>query len=1131
MRICLFLLFAFAFQMMATNTNAQDAVIELKSNSVTVSQLINEIEKQTDYLVVYSNREINTSRTVSLKNKSGKVSEYLNQTFNGTDIGYDFENNYIVLSKKAQQTASTITNLVQTLQQQEKTILGTIRDQEGELIIGATIVEKGNPSHGTVTDIDGNFILTNIPGNATLQISFVGMKTQEVQLNGRTTVNIVMDPDVELLEEIVVVGYSTRSREKLISSVSTISNTELAKSTTPNLENALVGRATGVFSRQSSGEPGSDAANLQIRGFGSALVVVDGIPGRNYSQIDPSEVESISILKDASAAAVYGMQGANGVILVTTKRGAKKKATDIDISTRFGQQIPHNYPNVANATLWQTLVNEYNANMKLINNRNAVITENDRVIRQYDNETNWYREMIRNAPISQSNINLSGGTENVAYFVSAGFLHQEGIWATNSTTKNRMNLRSNLDVDVTNNLSLAIGIGAFLDNLNYPGRSAMEIARSLKNTAPNIPVRWKEYPDFYAFGGEGTDNPMALADRNASGYYTNRTKNLNVDFSVKYSVPFIEGLSLKANVGYTTEDIWNKNWYKNIVYTGYRADADEYYQSASASNTNKANLTLSDGTNWAFTGQGFINYLNSFGNHNLNSGLVFELTQSQNRSTVTSRSEFPSTILDMLEGGLTNKQVSNGESLREYRAASIIGRFSYDYSSKYFLDFNFRYDGAQYFADKWGFFPSASIGWMLTKEEFMSSLAPVVNELKLRASWGKLGDLSAAKNYYNSLEQYYFQSGYRYPGETIEFGDRTIYGLTPTINANPDFTWSTSTMYNAGVDFKLWNGLLSGSAEYFRRSRAGLPAQKANDNAGILATWYNLNNDNTRGFEISLNHRHTVNDFTYSVGGNISWARTQNGYLEHGKYTSGYDQWKWYNGNRWNNVRWGLNQIGHYQSYEEILNAPMHQNSNNNSVILPGDLKYEDWNNDGYIDEYDMRPIARTAYPELVFGINMGAEWKNFDLTMFWQGGGLSDFKVGAFDMDAFEEGRTYRNAWNYFNDRWHKADYTDPNANWIPGYFPAVRDMFAITINRLESNYWMWSGNYIRLKNIELGYTFPKIMLGNSVKQLRIYANLYNFLTFSSQKFFDPEQAEYVFSFASYPQIKSFNVGINLNF
>lgn len=308
--------------------------------------------------------------------------------------------------------------------------------------------------------------------------------------------------------------------------------------------------------------------------------------------------------------------------------------------------------------------------------------------------------------------------------------------------------------------------------------------------------------------------------------------------------------------------------------------------------------------------------------------------------------------------------------------------------------------------------------------------------------------------------------------------------------------------------------------------------KKANDNAGALATWYNLDHDNTRGFEFSLNHQYKIGEVNYFVGGNMSWSRTRKGNIEHGRFTSGYDEWKWNTEGHWNNVRWGYNCIGRYQSYGEIVNAPMHNNSNNNSAILPGDLKYEDWNGDGYIDDYDQRPIGRNAYPELVYGINLGLSWKGVDFSMFWQGGALSDFQIGAFDMDAFQEGATNLNTWEYFGDRWHRADYTDPNSEWIPGYFPAVRDFTSVTINRLSSNFWMWNGSYIRLKNVELGYTLPqRITQKANIKQLRIYANLYNCLTFSSQKFFDPEQLESQYSFASYPQIMSFNVGINLKF
>lgn len=1124
--ICFFLaLGVFLLSAFPTELYAQKKTITLDYKELGLMELFKKIEEKSDYVFFYYDVLIDKDVKVPARFKNMTVEQILDKVFANMELAYSINKKQITIKKKVLQEKTK-------KEGQSSIVKGVVFDQSREPLPGVSIVVQGT-NIGTVSDLNGAYSIHVPSDDSKIIFSYIGFAPVTYSAKEMNKLSeVVLVEDTKTIDEVVVVGYTTRTREKLISSVSTINNQELVKSTVPNLENALTGRVSGVFSRQTSAEPGSDGADLKIRGFGSALVVVDGIPGRNYSDIDPSEIESVSVLKDASAAAVYGMQGANGVILVTTKRGGKNKPTTLDINTRFGLQMPHNYPQPASTPLWQTLVGEYYANMKLINDKNAVITPADMATRDYAYNTNWYEEMIKNAPITQSNINISGGTDKVSYFISAGYLYQGGIWSTNSTDKNRFNFRSNLDADILKNLKLSVGVGAVINSLNYPRSASYEIARKMKDMAPNIPVKWPGHDDYYAFGGEGTVNPMALADKEASGYSKKIAKNLNVDFSLEYKVPFVEGLSLKATMGYTQSDSWNKNWNMNIVYMGYREDAQEYYESASASNANKASLSLEDGFSYNITGQGFINYIRSFGNHNINSGLVFEFSDAENRSTVTSRGEFPSTVLDMMAGGIANKQVTNSEVFRKYRTASFIGRFSYDYRSKYFVDFNFRYDGAQYFADKWGFFPSASVGWMLTNEEFMNPLKKVLNEFKIRASWGELGDLSAASQYYANNEQYYFQSGYQYPGTPMNFGDRTIYGLNPTLNPNPDFTWATSSMINAGVDFKLWNGLLSGSADVFYRQRKGLPAQKANDNAGALATWYNLDHDNTRGFEFSLNHQYKIGEVNYFVGGNMSWSRTRKGNIEHGRFTSGYDEWKWNTEGHWNNVRWGYNCIGRYQSYGEIANAPMHNNSNNNSAILPGDLKYEDWNGDGYIDNFDQRPIGRNAYPELVYGINLGLSWKGVDFSMFWQGGALSDFQIGAFDMDAFQEGATNLNTWEYFGDRWHRADYTDPNSEWIPGYFPAVRDFTSVTINRLSSNFWMWNGSYIRLKNVELGYTLPqRITQKANIKQLRIYANLYNCLTFSSQKFFDPEQLESQYSFASYPQIMSFNVGINLKF
>lgn len=1085
-----------------------------------LKNVLKEVERQTGLSIIYNVQEIDENRKITGEYKDEPALSLIKKIL-GSTVSVKMQNKMIVLSlERSSKTHKVIDS-----------ISGIVVDRTGEPIIGASVVVKGT-ALGTITNINGEFNLSNLTEGSKLSVSFIGYKTLIYTVNSELPKRFIMDEEDELLEEVVVVGYSKRSREKLISSVATINTENLVKSSVPNLENALSGKVSGVFSRQNSGEPGKDDANLTIRGFGEALVVVDGMPGRSFSDIDPEEIESISVLKDASAAAVYGMQGANGVILVTTKRGKRNQKTTIDVNAKYSIQTPHNYPKAASTDLWQTLVNEYNANLKLINNKNASITADDMKIRKYDINTNWYDEMIQNAPIIQGNIKISGGGENTSYFIFGGYMHQEGIWSTNSTSRDRFNFRANLDFDFWQNFKGSLNVGTIINKNKYPGATSEMIARNIKYTAPNIPIRWAEHPEYYAYGGEGTYNPMALADPNASGYQKNEQNTTNFDFSLEYRAPFLEGLSVKAVIGYSTINSLDKNWFINPIYMGYKADSNEYYLNAAANNTNKANLTLVDVNNKSLTAQGFINYANSFGKHSVNSGLVFELMEESNKNFLTSRGSFPSSAVDQLPAGNSDKLLSNNEVNRLYRSASLIGRVSYDYASKYFVDFNFRYDGAQYFADKWGFFPSMSLGWIVTKENFMEPVKDVLNELKLRMSWGKLGDLSSAKTYYTSNDQYYFQSGFLYPGNSMSFGDRTIYGLNPTLNPNYNFTWASSQMYNIGLDFKLWKGLLSGSFDVFYRKRTGLPAQKANDNAGALATWYNLNEDDTRGVEFSLNHQQKIKDFSYFINANFSWSRTKNGHVESTPFQNGYTNWMYNSKNQWNNVRWGLKCIGRYESFEEIDNAPIHENSNNNAVILPGDLKYEDWNKDGYINEKDYRPIDRTSYPEIVYGFSLGANWKNFDLSFFFQGAALCSFEISTFDRDAFEEGKTNKNTWKYFSDRWHKADYTDPNSPWIAGHFPAVRDMNTLTINHLPSDFWFFNGSYLRLKNVELGYTLPKTWTEKmKIQSLRLFVSAYNLFTLSSQDFFDPEQRESFESFASYPQIKSYNFGASIKF
>lgn len=1107
---CLSLLLGYALPM-----RAQSVTLTLKD--ATVAEALDAVVSQTGCFLYYTQPPVNLGYKVSIDLEEVSLETAMKAIFEGQDIEVSLNGNKVYLSEKVKTRSS--------VREWHGTIVGT----DGLPVIGAAIIVKGTLD-GATTDIDGNFSLKAAEG-AILQVSSIGYEDREVRAAGSGELNIVLNLKAVQLEEVVMVGYSTRTREKLISSVSSIGGDKLVQTDVPNIENALSGKVSGVFSRQTSGEPGNDGADIRIRGFGSALVVVDGIPGRKYSDIDPNEIESVSVLKDASAAAVYGMQGANGVILVTTKRGSRSKPTSVEVTSKFGIQTPTRYPKASDSALYQELLNEYRINHKLIENHAYTALDGDLVIEGTKYDTDWYKLMIQPAPESRTNVSISGGSEKLNYFVSGGYLYQGGIWSMNSTSKNRFNLRSNIDADLAPGLTASVGMGLIAAECVYPGVTSEHIGQAFGKASPLMPVKWYDGTRYYAFMAEKTDNPVAISDPDASGYRSTSARDASVDLSLEYKVPFVQGLSLKANLGYTFETNYGRNWQKTIVYQGYRSAIDEYWLSESASYNDKADLTVYNSNRNDMLFQGYVTYKRSFGgDHNVNAVLVYEAGNASYRYFKTKRNSYPSTVVDRLDAGLGGANVTDSETLRTYHTMSLVERFSYDWRSIWFIDINTRLDGAQYFARKWGFFPSLSLGWMLTNEPWMEDHKAVLKELKLRASYGVLGDLSDAKAYYDATDMYYYQAGYKYPGTEMVFGDRSLLSLELTRNANPDFTWSTSRIANAGVDFSLFKGnLLRGSVDVFYRSRNGLPAMKANDNSGDLATYYNLNSDSTRGIELSLDHSHSIGEFSYGATLNFSWSRSKYGHVEHTDYASGYEDWRNNTSYRWTNIRWGYNCIGRFDSFEEAARYAMYRDSKYNTVILPGDLKYEDVNDDGYIDENDIVPIGRTAYPEILYGLNLTASWKGFDFNVFLQGAALSQFTISVYDKYAFSDNQTGLNAWAYFADRWHKSDYTSTDSGWVQGYFPATRDAQAPQVNKLDSSFWMFDGSYLRVKNIELGYTFKPDWKSNP--ELRVYLSAYNPLTIASQSFFDPEQSENSYSFASYPQLKTWSIGVNLRF
>ena len=1107
----------------ASTAYSQDAKVTVRLNGSTVKQVLKEIESKTEFSFLYNDELIDVNRKVNLDVKDQAVSEVLDQLFKSSGVIYRVVDQRIIL------TTSTQVDVVST-QQQDLTISGIVTDDRGEPIPGVNVFETSDMTNGVITGIDGSYSITVSNSDALLTFSFIGFDSQEIEVAGRSSINITLLEEMKGLDEVVVVGYGSQTRSKLTSSISTVKTEELKQAAVANLENALGGRMSGVFARQTSGEPGNDGADIRIRGFGSALIVVDGVPGRDYSNLDPNEIESISVLKDAASAAVYGMQGANGVILVTTKKGSSNAPT-IEINSFMGFQSPTRYPESMGSLDYQMMQNTFRANNQLLNNPDAVIPDQDMEVNPLLPNTNWSDEAIRNnAPMSQTNVNIIGGSENVKYFFSAGYLNQEGLWTANSTSKDRYNVRSNLDMTITDNFKVQAGIGGIFTQLDYPGAGQHAIGENIIFSPPTYNSRNDMGYEYVPV--KSIFNPLALMDPEASGYTKDNQREWNINLSAEYQVPFVEGLSVKGVLGYDTWDQQKKDWNKKITF--YNEVDGEFNEYVSPDGYNRTKLALTDGTSYDLTLQAFLKYVKSFENHNFNASVIYEETRANSHGFNTGRDTYTTDLVDNIPSGMDDDTKWNGEWERTYATQSYIGRLAYDFDTKYLVEFVGRYDGAQYFApdNRWGFFPAVSAGWMISKESFMESLRDVVSELKLRASWGQLGDMSAAKNYYSNDEDYYWKEGYKYPGDPLQLGDDKFYTLEERLVANPDFTWSKSTTYNIGIDAKLWRNKLGITGEVFYRERTDLPSKKADDNAGNLATYYNLNADNTRGFEIAIDHHNSINEFKYNIAANLSWARSKYGYTEQGTFTSGYNQWRYgYEGN-WNNSYWGYGVDGRYQNSDQIIQGDYLVGQNKDDMF-PGDVIYEDWNGDGYIDSKDEHVIGRGEYPEIIYGLTVGMEWKGLDFMMFWQGAGKSEYYLWGSSTNPFKQNTPDRGSFEFLGDYWHKADYTEAGSEWVAGEYPTYRNGYK-EINAYgggSNTFWQRDGSYVRLKNIELGYTLPKFLTEKvNIQSARFYVSGVNLLTFNSFKYIDPETRGSQ-DISDYPQTKSINVGVNLKF
>jgi TonB-linked SusC/RagA family outer membrane protein len=1019
-------------------------------------------------------------------------------------------------------------------QQKEENITGKVLDSKGEAIIGANVIIKGT-TKGTVTDGSGKFSIS-ASSEAILRISFIGYAAKEVKVENTKNMTIYLVEDASQLEDVIVVGYNTQKKASIVGSVSSISSENIVTTKNENVQNMLTGKVAGVRNTQLSSEPGMFRNRFDVRGMGSPLIIIDGAPRSNFNRMDPNDIESVSVLKDASAA-IYGVQAANGVILITTKSGQKGKV-EVNLNSTYGFQVPSNMPNTMDVYQYMDLENE-NQMRQSKGLGSLIYKEED--YEKYRNgtakQTDWYDEVIEPwAPQSQHNLSFSGGCDKMKYFINAGYTYQDGIFRKKNDY-NKYNLRANISGDLTKRLSFDLKIAGIMDETMQSDEDAWWIIRNMWRVPPMDSVYAKN--NIYNYPSVEGHNPVAQSDIDATGYQNTKNRYFQTSVSLNYEIPGIKGLSLN---GYYSYD-YSQNELKRYSNTFKEGIWNENLQDYSRLEVLNAPRSLRRSIRMMPNNLGNVSlrYKNSFaaGTHKISAFVLYEGSVRSSDNFYAQR-ELPIAVDQLLVGNVLNQEgwMDSG-GLFKYTKKSVVGNLDYDLLSKYLVSFAFRYDGSSRFPEetRWGFFPSFSAGWRISEENFFKGIDALqfMNNFKLRGSYGVLGD--------DGSSSYQFISGYVFPSDGYVFDSKYMAGVNPKGIPNKNITWYTSKTFDAGFDVSMWEGKVGFTFDVFRRTREGLLTTRLGSlpaEVGATLPQENLNSDQTQGFDMELTHNNRIGKVNYFVRANMSYTRSKNLYVERARDLSSYNNWRSNPNDRYNDIWWGLETLGRFTSYEEIANFTDYRIGNG---TVPGDYIYMDWNEDGEITDLDMHPIGygmgsggRYEIPRINYGITIGLDYSGFDINMLIQGAALTNVAY----IEQLNEagwGANRANAVEMFVDRWRPEnlddDPYDPSTKWIPGYYLHVGN----NVNS-NSDIAIQNGSYIRLKSIELGYSLPSKLCSNLyIKDLRFFVNGYNLLTATGVKYLDPEHPGSSGSDGGgyygylYPLVKTVNIGFNLKF
>lgn len=1100
MRITLFIVLLTALQGIASLGYSQKATLNMKMTNVSVRDVLAEIENQTEFYFLYSNKVVDVDRHVSINLQQSNIADVLKALFEGTDVDYNIQDRQIVLSGKDNNV----------LGDQKKTVTGKVTDSEGEPLPGVTVLIKGT-NNGTVTDFDGNYSLQEISVNNVLVFSFVGMRSQEIQVAGKKEINVSLENDAIGIGEVVAIGYGTTTKQKMVSSISTITTDAIAEAPYTSVVNGLAGRTPGLFITESGGEPGT-LATISLRGGGEPTYVIDGILAskHEFAMLPPEDIESVSLLKDASAAAVYGFNSANGILLVTTKRGDSDNIS-LTYSGNLAIQKPTLIPEYMNAYQNAILKNEASFNdglPQLISDDILHTMKNnlDPVMYPYNNP---FDVVAKDASAQyRHNLSLNGTINQTSIYMSLDYFKQDGIYRENDHGLDRYSFRSNISHEFKDvGLSVTGNIAYQRSVRTEPPMGTGEIWSHVRNVG-----------GFYNFlNPDGNfnsgQNPLAESAEGA-GYVHDENNRTNARLEFVWNVPGVKGLKFKALGNYRLENSFYKQWNANQQYR-----AQTYLWDNSPEDLGKASLNQSSNRSYTYDVEAHAYYTRTFADlHTVELTGVY--TQSEYRSDVfnASRRDYISPAVDQLFAG-SSEGKDNGGNAYESAQIGYVGRLKYDYDSKYILEGNFRYDGSDNFPKdkRYGFFPSLSFGWNIDREEFIQPILEKVKltSLKLRASWGILGSTSGVGRFayisaYGLVPNRYFVDG----AWEAAFREGNL--------VSNDLSWYERESQNLGIDFGFFGGKLSGSFDWFYYRTTGyLGSPKDSYTTPLGKSLPQINTDSAHrrgGVELNMQYHTQIGEVKLDIGGNISyydqlWEKmyTEDSTALLNPYTRQTHQKDYYTN--------GYINLAYYQSLDDIINAPHRLGS---TETKPGDLQYQDFNGDGRIDGDDFTRIGKSSFPHILYGINIGANYKGFALEALFQGTSNRQIYLGSM----------WQNEINHKLYTIQLDSWTEDNPNALFPRTSMNRDVNGSN-NLTTSSFWLKDAWYIRMKSLALSYDLKSTVLRNfnSFDNFKVVFSATNLFTISplNDYYMDPETASS--SNYGYPVMKTFNIGLRVTF